>query len=136
MTTAAKLFTYSNLTDAERESFDCLWADLPAHSGYWLDNVDFAPKNTYDAPNKVMRLVLQDRIYPGVDFPPYYLLTKDMVLARLQGDVGLYFANHERDYFKRFGKDVLNGDFELVDYDADVTDVAIQILLFGKVLFA
>ena len=136
MTNTAELLTYDDLTDAERESFDCLWTDLPTFSGYWLEHVNFAPENTYAGLNETMRLVLQDYIYPGVEFPSFYLLTKDMVLARLQGDVGRYFANHARSYFRRFGKDVLNGDFLCIDYDAEVTDVALQRLLFGKVLFA
>lgn len=134
--TTTGLLTYSDLTDEGREYFDYLWTALPAYSGYWLYSADFAPEGTYVKADQAMRLVLQDGIYPGVEFPSHYLLTKDAVLARLQGDVGRYFADHARDYFRQFGKDILNGDFEHMDYDADVTDVAIQRLLFGKVLFA
>lgn len=136
MTAVNSLSTYDDLAGANRRAFDCLWADLPAFSGYWLDSVDFAPDSTYTELYSSMRLVLQDGICPGVEFPSFYLLTKDMLLARLQGDVGRYFANHARDYFRQFGKDVLNGDFSCVDYDSDVTDVALQRVLFGEVLFA
>ena len=127
--------TYSALTGKKKEYFDFLWDALPAYSGYWLESAECVPHPCYPDEDEVLRLVIQDGIVPDGAMPSHYIITKDEVLARLAGDVGQYFANHPRDYFKSFGRDVLQGDFERMDYDADVTDVALQRLMFSKVLF-
>ena len=46
-----------------------------------------------------------------------------------------YAKGHQYDYFDRFARDWLWGDYDMADYDHEVVDSIVQFTLFGRMIY-
>ena len=129
--------TYQELPDAQTEWFDCLWFDIAHGSGYWLKSIEFGQfvKNTDDTDDQVKIIPDMDAIgdYKWL-MPSFYIFGKDFLLNAVEKHAD-WFANHKREYFKRAGECMKEGNFASLDYDADVTDCLLQLALWDDAIF-
>lgn len=115
--------TYEELPDEQKEWFDYLFSDLMTGSRYWMFNVR----------HDNGRWSFKELVAPNTG--GVHTVTRDDVIAALAGDAGRWFRDHGRDYFGRFGRDMLDLNFARADYDADVTDCLVQLIVFGDVIY-
>jgi len=115
--------TYDNLPAEQREWFDLFFGDLMFGSTYWTGGAELDDG----------RWTFSDR--EDVTDTKTYVITRDDVLAALAGDAGDWFREHGRGFFQRFGESMSDLDFKHMDYDADVNDCLVQLIVFGKVYY-
>lgn len=129
--------TYTELPDDQKEWFDCLWQDLLHGSGYWIADCEYRTDDTF-IEDEFWKLTVSAAAQEdvGVPFPSFYAVPRDLMLSHLMvGPAGEWFRGHSREYFRKFGEEVQKGNFYSADYDAEITDCLLQIILFGKPIF-
>lgn len=127
---------YDDLPPLQQEWFDDLWANLLTGSDYWVDEYEW---DTYrEGVLKVdgVKIVPTEEARAAAGLEKFYILSRDALISELQGGLGAYLRDHQRPFFRKFGEAMANLDFARMDYDADIADVIVQKMIFGRIIFS
>lgn len=117
--------TVEQLPKGQEEWFDMFWASVCMGSHYWLGDAEDENGVLY------LNVVGDGDADEAMDLS----LTKNDILQAI-ADYSGWFAEHPRYYFRRFIREAFFGNWAGVDYDADVTDVVLQLAVFGGLKYA
>lgn len=101
--------------------------DAPMYVDYWIRN------GYYDGGKRIY--VIMETVDDWVELNGAIILTLEDVDKAIDQWCNECAKGHPYDYYDRFAKDWLWGDYAAVDYDAGVVDQIIQWAAFGEVRY-
>lgn len=104
-----------------------MFDDAPLSANYWVRN------GVYDGGRSIF--VITETVDDWVAVNGAIILTPEDIDKAIDQWCEKFAKGHGYDYFDRFAKDWLWGDYSAVDYDAEVVDQITQWAAFGEVRY-
>lgn len=113
------------------EAFNDFWNDLCDGSMYWLWRVELTGNRSLLTHGDTIRFTEDCEGEEGE-----WTITADDVVATIRDYSAWLMDPERREFLRRFARAAFTGDYGNADYDAGVTDVVLQLAVFGYIKYA